>query len=413
MNHKAIEILYISYDGMTDPLGQSQVLPYLCALAKKNYSITLLSCEKPNKFAENKNIIEQICLTNGINWHPIPYTAKPPVLSTLLDLNKIRKTTKRLHKIKNFKIIHCRSYIAALVGLEMKNKYGVKFLFDMRGFWADERVDGGLWNLKNPVFKNIYSFFKRKELDFFTRADHIISLTQAGKNEISAWPQFKGKQLPISVIPCCVDTSFFNLTLINKEDQNKLLRHLNFSHTNFILGYVGSIGTWYMLTEMLRCFKQLLKLKPEARFLFVSTEPANIIYSKAQELNINAASITVKAATRNEVPLYISIMQLSIFFIKPCFSKKASSPTKQGEIMAMGIPVICNAGVGDTDFVVNTYDSGIAINSFDEQSYISGLLKVLNTNYNPQNIRNGAIDFYGLEKGVETYANVYQKLLSL
>ncbi len=44
MKNKKGHILYISYDGMTDPLGQSQVLPYLKGLAKKGYkkeSITL------------------------------------------------------------------------------------------------------------------------------------------------------------------------------------------------------------------------------------------------------------------------------------------------------------------------------------------------------------------------------------
>jgi hypothetical protein len=50
--------------------------------------------------------------------------------------------------------------------------------------------------------------------------------------------------------------------------------------------------------------------------------------------------------------LNISLFDTSIFFIRPTYSKKASSPTKQGEIMAMGIPLICNYGVGDTDEIV-------------------------------------------------------------
>ncbi len=54
------EILYLSYDGMTDPLGQSQVLPYICGLAKHGYTFTLISCEKPQRFAANKHIIISI-----------------------------------------------------------------------------------------------------------------------------------------------------------------------------------------------------------------------------------------------------------------------------------------------------------------------------------------------------------------
>ena len=48
-------ILYISYDGMLEPLGQSQVIPYLGMLSKK-YKIFLISFEK-------KLNVDQILLT--------------------------------------------------------------------------------------------------------------------------------------------------------------------------------------------------------------------------------------------------------------------------------------------------------------------------------------------------------------
>jgi len=53
MNEKAC-VLYISYDGMTDPLGQSQVISYLAGLSRKGYRIHLLSSEKKNRFAQHQ-----------------------------------------------------------------------------------------------------------------------------------------------------------------------------------------------------------------------------------------------------------------------------------------------------------------------------------------------------------------------
>jgi len=38
-------ILYVSYDGMTDSLGQSQVIPYLTEISKNGYDIHILSAE--------------------------------------------------------------------------------------------------------------------------------------------------------------------------------------------------------------------------------------------------------------------------------------------------------------------------------------------------------------------------------
>ena len=60
----------------------------------------------------------------------------------------MNKAAFALHREKHFQLVHCRSYISALVGLKLKQQKGVKLLFDMRGFWADERVEGKIWNLK-------------------------------------------------------------------------------------------------------------------------------------------------------------------------------------------------------------------------------------------------------------------------
>jgi glycosyltransferase involved in cell wall biosynthesis len=407
---EGINVLYISYDGMTDPLGQSQVLPYLCSLSAWGYRITLLSCEKPLRFAQNKSIIENICKESGINWQPIGYTSKPPVLSTIKDVRALTKKAYTLHKQYNFKIVHCRSYISAMTGLGMKQKFGTRFLFDMRGFWADERVEGGLWNLKNPLYKAIYKYFKKKERQYLEQADHIISLTYLGKEEIHSWDSLKNQPLPITVIPCCVDTKLFDPSQIAQQQKDELRKHLHISTIEPVLGYVGSIGTWYLLEEMLECFKELKNKFANAKMLFVTTEPAGMVLAAARSLNIDINAIIITPAARREVPLYISIMSYSIFFIKPCFSKKASSPTKQGEIMAMGIPVLCNTGVGDTGFVVQKYTSGVAIDNFTEESYQKAIDGLSAKQFSATDIRQGATDFYSLQKGVENYVSVYQLL---
>ena len=151
---------------MTDSLGQSQVIPYLIGLSKKGFSFTLISCEKEENYTANKEKIAKILSDNNIQWIPLNYTKKPPIFSTLYDIYKIKKIAAKLQQEQPFSVVHCRSYIAALVGLQLKKRFGIKFIFDMRGFWANERVDGKIWNLKNPVYKIVYNYFKRKEIEF-------------------------------------------------------------------------------------------------------------------------------------------------------------------------------------------------------------------------------------------------------
>ena len=401
-------VLYISYDGMTDPLGQSQVLPYLSGLSKEGYKFHLISFEKEEKFKIHREHIQSICDRDGIVWHPLKYTKKPPLLSTLYDVTRMRKLAKKLHQQHTFKIVHCRSYISALVGMGMKKRFGTKFLFDMRGFWADERVDGNIWDLKNPIFKGVYSFFKKKEIQFFSTADYTISLTYNGKEEIESWSEFQTNPPKIEVIPCCVDLDLFDPEKIQQEKKEELRQQLGINATDFILGYVGSIGTWYMLSEMLDYFNVLTKTNPAAKFLFVTGENPETILSKAAEKGIQASSIRVTSCRHADVPLNISLFNLSVFFIRPTYSKKASSPTKQGEIMAMGIPLICNAGVGDTDLVVKKYDSGIVLNGLTEENYLRNC--EIPTSFSKEKTMEGAREFYALKTGVGRYLKVYNFL---
>ncbi len=402
-------VLYLSYDGMTDPLGQSQVLPYLKGLTKEGYRFHLISFEKPDKFAQHEAHIRSICEAHNISWHPQTYTKNPPLFSTLWDVNKMKRKASALHQTEKFDIIHCRSYLSALVGMGMKRRLKTKFVFDMRGFWADERIDGGIWSLKNPVLKTVYKFFKKKEIEFFREADYIVSLTNKGKQEIQSWKSLKDKKLQIEVIPCCVDLNLFAPEKVKTEEKQQLKEKLSIGQEDYILGYVGSIGTWYMLPEMLDYFKVLKQSKSNARFLFVTGENPASILNQAVEKGIDPKDITVVSCLHKDVPLHISLFDLSIFFIRPTFSKKASSPTKQGEIMAMGIPLVCNQGVGDTDFIVRKYNSGEVIEAFETQDYQQCVDSV--KRYDISQIQSGAEDFFSLDKGIASYLKIYKSVL--
>lgn len=410
INTKA-NILYISYDGMTDPLGQSQVLPYLAGLAKE-YSVHLISFEKVDRYAEHKETILTICKENNIKWYPLEYTKNPPIFSGLYDICKMHRLAKQLDELHDFKLIHCRSYISALVGLKFKRKTGKKFVFDMRGFWADERVDGGIWNLKNPIYKWVYNYFKKKEKQFFSESDAIVSLTENGKNEILSWNLEGVTADKITVIPCCVNVDLFAPKTVEEQKREALKEELGIDKDDFVLGYVGSIGTWYMLPEMLDYFVELQKEKQNAKFLFLSSENPDNIFRLANEKGIANEKIIITKSLHSEVPSYISLFDVSIFFILPVFSKKASSPTKQGELMSMGIPVVCNTGVGDTDHVVNMYRSGVLVTDFTTENYQKNIQTLTKAKFDIQELQQGASEFYGLDQGINNYLTIYETLLN-
>lgn len=404
------EVLYISYDGLTDPLGQSQILPYLTGLASAGYDFTIISCEKPERFHQRKAEIEKICSQYNILWKPIKYTKNPPVISTVFDIIRMRRMAFKLAAQHDFKIVHCRSYISALIGLALQKRKKLKFVFDMRGLWADERVDGGLWNLRNPLYRFIYCYFKKKERTFLNAADYVVSLTQNAADEIHSWKHIKNQPIPIAVIPCSADMDLFDANKISEADKWELKLKLGISKEDFVLSYIGSIGTWYMLDEMLDFFAELLIKKPKSKFLFITNDPVSAIQEKARARGIPHSSIIVTQAARNQMPLHISISDYTIFFIKPSYSKKASSPVKQGETMSMGIPIICNSGVGDTDLIVKESNAGFVINDFSKDAY-NKVIDALGSKMDNNSIRAGALKWYSLTSAIQKYKSVYSTIL--
>jgi glycosyltransferase involved in cell wall biosynthesis len=414
MQKNDAEILYITYDGLTDPLGQSQVLPYITGLCKKGFRYTIISCEKSKNYKENHSIVREIIDAHNIDWVIVPYHKKPPVFSTIVDIFNIWRKTHQLIKKKNISLIHCRSYIPSLIGLYFKKKHSIPFIFDMRGFWADERVEGNLWNLGNPLYKTIFRFFKKKEADFFVHADYTISLTHKGEKVIRSWNLKPNDQFKIKIIPCCVDENLFNSNTLAAEKANALKQKLGIHPDDYILSYLGSVGTWYMLQEMLDFFLCFKQQEPKAKFLFVTPDPKEEILEKVSKTGIKPEDIIITKAKKAEIPLLLSLSAFSLFFIKQSFSKTASSPTKQGEIMSMGIPVVCNAGVGDTDQIVEKYQSGYLVQKFNEQDYqeVTAAMIRKKKTFDPVKIREGAIEYFSLQKGVEKYFEVYQEILT-
>lgn len=403
-----INVLYVSYNGMTDPLGQSQVLSYLKGLSKKNIKFHLISVEKPKEYKKEVESIRKILNNYDISWYPIKYTKKPPVFSTMYDINKMKKKAIKIQKNNRLDLVHCRGYISSIIGLYLKEKFNLKFIFDMRGFFADERVDGKLWNLTNPIYKIIYEYFKKKEKEFLIKADSVVTLTYRAKNEISLWPEVKSKVSSINVIPCCVDNKLF------ERKENKETEALKVSlglQNKFILSYLGSIGTWYMLDEMLDFFVEFNKRVNNAILLFITGSETKQIIIKAREKGIDNSNIFFIKANYIDVPKYLALSEASIFFIKPCYSKMASSPVKQGEIMNMGIPIFCNAGVGDTDELINKYNSGWLVKEFNSKEYNNVIEEFMQNSINVEKTIQGANEYFGLERGVENYYKIYKQLI--
>ena len=392
--------LFVSYDGMLEPLGQSQVIAYQELLAE-HFDVHLLSFEKSADWSRTglrSHIAERLSRA-GIHWHPRRYHKRPSAIATAFDIVVGIATGWMLVSRNGIRLLHARSYVAAVICLVLKRLTGAKFLFDMRGFWADERVDGGLWSKNGRLFR-VSKWFERH---FLLHADAVISLTHAAVREMEQFPYLAERMPKVSVIPTCAD-----LTLFRPRPENT-------SRSPLTVGYVGSVGTWYMFDEVVTAFLVLRNLKPDARLLIVNKGEHALIRKKLLQADVPPEAFELTAAAHAEVPALMQRMHVGIFFIKPAFSKQASAPTKLGEFLGCGIPCLTNTGVGDMAAILRSEAVGIAISSFDPapmEEGIRGLLALLDGPGVQSRCTAAAMKYFSLEHGVACYLRTYRELLA-
>jgi hypothetical protein len=79
--------------------------------------------------------------------------------------------------------------------------------------------------------------------------------------------------------------------------------------------------------------------------------------------------------------------------------------------MAMGIPLITNKGVGDVADIVKKYTAGIVLPELNDVSYNHAADLIKYKNFDRDEIRKGAVEFYNLGSAIEKYLKVYEIIL--
>lgn len=392
-------ILYISYTGLLDPLGQSQVLQYVLSLAREHY-MTLLTFEKSEALADSVRVaqIRAECESAGVRWHYLRYHNRPNILATLYDLSCGIVTSLRLARETDTQVVHCRSYIAGLMGLAIKRCTGAKYIFDMRGFWPDERVDGGNWRMTSPQ----YRVWKSLERRLFLGADHVVSLTRAGVREFERFDYLRGRLPPVTVIPTCTNLDLFRppATARRKDE-------------GFTLGYIGSVSSWYMFKEVALVVRMLFDEQPSARFKIINKGGHDVIRQVLGQAGVDLSRVDLQVSNYDRVGVEVGSMDAGIFFIKPVWSKRASCPTRMGEFLACGKPCFANNGVGDVEEDFAQTGTGVTVSDWSDDTLRKALSILLDLSRQSDiavRCRQAAEERFSLESGVCSYSAIYRRL---
>lgn len=400
-------ILFVSYDGVLEPLGESQVIGYLERLAAA-YEITLISFEKAQDLSNRERVLRTRGRTEaaGIRWVPLRYHKWPSVPSTAYDIARGLLVGSWYCVSERVGLVHARGYVAGVVALVLQRALGVRFLFDMRGFWADEKVESGQW-LPGSVLYRITKWFERR---FFESADGIVSLTQEGVRTFPTLGYRIRSGVPVGVIPTCADLDLFRP---GPKDRD-LLSKLGLSG-HLVIGCVGTMSNWYLRQPMLNYLAFLLRRIERLKVLIVTAEDHARLRAEAYRSGIDEGRLILTRAEHAKMPALIRLMDAGLFFIRVCFSKKASAATKLGEFLASGVPVIINDGVGDSGTIVRERRVGVVLPDVTPEAFeesLDGVLQVVQDQETAHRCRAAAMDYFDLNKGVTKYETLYRILIS-
>lgn len=390
-------VLFVSYDGLLEPLGQSQILQYIDKLSDIA-EISLLSFEKAVDLddAALMSRYRDHLKKRGIRWIPLRYHKAPSIPATAWDLAvgvMVAAIACLRHRIQ---IVHARSYPPAVIALALKRLLGTAFLFDMRGLWADQRVECGAWKAGSPAYR-MAKWFEKK---FLVQADAIVSETRAAIKPISEMPFMLGRAARFEVVPTCTNLTIFKPTPRSAETLRP-----------FTLGFVGSLGVWYDFEEMLDCFSHLRRMNPEARLLVVTRSSHEDIVKRAVRAGLPADSIECVASDFGDVARHIGRMDAGLFILRDCPSMVAVSPTKLGEFLACGVPCLANSGVGDADEVLEGV--GVTLDDYSPESKAAAMGRLV-AMAQSEGIRERcvrrAVERFDVAGGIATYANLYHDM---
>jgi len=376
-NTKMHRILYLTRNGLLEPLGQSQIWPYLRGLSR-DYCITLISFEKPLDCSDPSamELMRCLCARHGIRWIALKYRSKPRPWAPALAISQLAVVAlcqwRHRHRPQ---LVHARSYVPAAIAFLLHRLTGVPFAFDMRALWPEELITSGLLERASLLHQCIL-WLERRCLQ---EASAVVSLTHAAVIYLQQkYPRELAAQL-IAVIPTCADLQRFRP--VDSAPAAPL-----------VIGCVGTVlSGWFLIAWLRAFFEAIARADPGARFELISRDDPTA-----------------------QMPAIVQQHTASVMFFTGGLSKLGSSPTRMAEVLGCGRPVVANAGVGDVEHVIRQHRVGVLARSegtADMDACVEELFCLLQDPNLESRCRQTAEDLFSMYAGTAAYQQLYRKIV--
>lgn len=368
------DLTYVTIDSISEGVGSSQILPLIQRHVKSGLKINLISFEK----SRPDNVFFDFFSSNGVKWCALPFY-RTGIGGGISRINVLRR------EIQNTNLIHARSDLPAVSAIAA---HQAPVLWDVRSLWADQKViiQGSYFN------KSLYGIYRKFESIAAARSQGMSTLTRA----IIPVLEERNRILPElrTVVPTVVDLNIFKLSPLMPTRIRAL--------------FSGTFNPYYDLTLSKSFMDEFRKLSD-----------VEIHWARPAESNtykINVGETQVLQLKQGQMPEIISnyCFGVSVCKMDAGPSLRGAMPTKIGEFLAVGRPVVINKGLGDMDDFIQEFNAGVVLDGTLENLKESAqkLKELIYDADTPKRCRGLAEKYFNMDTGANNYLNLYSRILN-
>jgi glycosyltransferase involved in cell wall biosynthesis len=348
--------LYICYLSLDDPLVESQVVAYLEGLARRGHRVHLVTFETRPLSRARRAEIRGRMRGRGVQWHGLRYHKRPSLPATAFDTLCGALACAWLVRRHKLDAVHARNHVPAAMAMLAAPLAPHRLIFDIRGLMAEEYVDLGRWRTGALAFR----ITRHTQRAAIRRAAGAVVLTERVKRLL-----FDGSDRDdVVVIPCCADVE----VIVRQRAARAIRREALGVGDRPVLAYVGKLGGWYLDAEMADFFAVAREAIPGLHFLVVTQGDSGALERNFSHRGIGPSEYTVTSIDHPQLGELLGAADAAIALIRQVPSKVATSPTKIGECLAAGMPIIAT-DIGDVRPLLEGSRTGIVLSDFSSQAY--------------------------------------------
>ena len=389
-------VLFISYDGLLDPLGHSQILPYIYGLNNYGYNFIIISYEKKSRDISELKKLSFELKSRGILWFRLEFIRGP--IKRILRIVNGAMLVRKLNRNYNISLIHLRALQPALIyWISLINK---PFLYDMRAF-AGQWVDMGAIK-KGSLLDLIINKF---EYLLIKKASALVVLDESGARYLE--DVYKVVR-PFKVIPTSTEVAKYKFNITKKLTIDKTYKFV----------FLGGARYPYLPKMALEFIKELCRHGYNCEVDFINEGHRYFILNACKEANFPNSKIRIFSVKGEEIFKILSSYDCGLAFIATGPWIRMCSPTKIGEYLSAGLHIVGLEGLEvlnrlskETNSVdiISTNNGAI---SLSKEECLSIINKINSPKRRLESIKI-ATKRYDLKEALKTYYRLYSKIIPI